>query len=136
NGLCFSFTKQHQNDKLPASLKMIYKEIKEDLGIETPQDGNLKKWADQGVLLLNSTLTVREKQANSHKNVGWSIFTDTVIKIISKEKENIVFLLWGNFARSKRILIDDSKHFILEAGHPAPPGCYKYWFGNKHFSKT
>ncbi len=136
NGLSFSFIKQKETDKLPPSLKMIFKEIKEDLGLEIPKDGNLQRWAKQGVLLLNATLTVREKEANSHKKFGWGIFTDSVIKTISDEKEGVVFLLWGAFAQSKRVLIDEKKHLVLESGHPAPPGCYKYWFGNKNFSKT
>jgi len=136
NGLCFSFIRQKETDKLPPSLKMIFKEINLDLGTEVPEDGNLQRWAEQGVLLLNATLTVREKEANSHKKYGWGIFTDAVIKKIAEEKEGVVFLLWGLFAQSKRALIDENKHYVLQSGHPAPPGCYRNWFGNKHFSKT
>ena len=134
NGLCFSV-----NDaiKHPPSLINIFKEIKQDLGIPYPKSGNLMPWADQGVLLLNATLTVRAHQAASHQNKGWEQFTDSVIKTISTEKTNVVFLLWGGFAKKKKKLIDTSKHFVLEKGHPSPLSANRgYWFGNKHFSKT
>jgi len=134
NGLCFSV-----NDaiKHPPSLVNIFKEIEQDLGIPYPKSGNLMPWADQGVLLLNATLTVRAHQAASHQNKGWEQFTDSVIKTISTEKTNVVFLLWGGFAKKKKKLIDTSKHFVLEKGHPSPLSANRgYWFGNKHFSKT
>ncbi len=134
NGLCFSV-----NDGIPhpPSLINIFKEIEKDLGIPYPKSGNLMAWADQGILLLNATLTVRAHQAGSHQNKGWEQFTDEVIKIISAEKENVVFLLWGGFAKKKKKLIDTKKHQILESGHPSPLSANRgYWFGNKHFSKT
>ncbi|WP_299123119.1 uracil-DNA glycosylase [uncultured Winogradskyella sp.] len=134
NGLCFSV-----NDGInhPPSLINIFKEIEQDLGIDYPQSGNLMPWADQGVLLLNATLTVRAHQAASHQNKGWEQFTDVVIKTISDEKSNVVFLLWGGFAKKKKKLIDTSKNFVLETGHPSPLSANRgYWFGNKHFSKT
>src|SRR5690606_25429405 len=112
-------------------------EIKNDLGIEIPQSGNLERWAKQGVLLLNATLTVRAHQAASHQNKGWETFTDAVIKTISDEKENVVFLLWGGYAKKKTTLIDSQKHLVLTSGHPSPLSANKgHWFGNKHFSKT
>lgn len=134
NGLCFSV-----QDKIPhpPSLINIFKEIATDLEQEYPQSGNLEKWAKQGVLLLNATLTVRAKEAGSHQKKGWETFTDKVIKTISEEKNNVVFLLWGGFAKKKAKLIDKKKHFILESGHPSPLSANRgYWFGNKHFSKT
>ena len=134
NGLCFSV-----NDGMPhpPSLKNIFKEIEEDLGFPYPKNGNLIPWANQGVLLLNATLTVRAHQAGSHQNKGWEQFTNSIIETISKEKTNVVFLLWGGFARKKKKLIDTSKHFVLETGHPSPLSANRgYWFGNKHFSKT
>ncbi|WP_400078342.1 uracil-DNA glycosylase [Winogradskyella sp. R77965] len=134
NGLCFSV---NDDIKHPPSLINIFKEIEQDLGVSYPKNGNLMPWADQGVLLLNATLTVRVHQAASHQNKGWELFTDAVIKTISKEKSNIVFLLWGGFAKKKKKLIDTSKHFVLETGHPSPLSANRgYWFGNKHFSKT
>jgi uracil-DNA glycosylase len=134
HGLCFSV-----NDGVthPPSLINIFKEIEQDLGLPYPKSGNLIPWADQGVLLLNATLTVRAHQAGSHQNKGWEQFTDAVIKIISAEKSNVVFLLWGGFAKKKKKLIDTKKHFVLETGHPSPLSANRgYWFGNKHFSKT
>jgi uracil-DNA glycosylase len=134
HGLCFSV-----NDGIahPPSLINIFKEIETDLGIPYPKSGNLERWADQGVLLLNATLTVRAHEAGSHQKKGWEIFTDQVISKISDEKENVVFLLWGGFAKQKANLIDTSKHHILTSGHPSPLSANKgYWFGNKHFSKT
>ena len=134
NGLCFSVK---DGIKHPPSLINIFKEIATDLNVEIPQSGNLEKWAKQGVLLLNATLTVRAHVAGSHQKQGWETFTDEVIKQISKEKENIVFLLWGGFAKKKSKLIDKNKHHILASGHPSPLSANRgYWFGNKHFSKT
>lgn len=134
NGLCFSV-----NDGIPfpPSLINIFKEIETDLNIPNPKTGNLERWADQGVLLLNATLTVREGEAGSHQGKGWEQFTDAVIQKISTEKENIVFLLWGSFAKQKGSKIDRTKHFVLETGHPSPLSANRgLWFGNKHFSKT
>lgn len=135
NGLCFSV-----NDGIthPPSLINIFREIETDLGVPYPKSGNLMRWAKQGVLLLNATLTVRAHQAGSHQNNGWEMFTDSVIKMISEKKEkNIIFLLWGGYAKKKSILIDQSKHRILASGHPSPLSANRgYWFGNKHFSKT
>jgi uracil-DNA glycosylase len=134
NGLCFSVKDGITH---PPSLINIFKEISVDLGQEYPQSGNLDKWAKQGVLLLNATLTVRAHEAGSHQKKGWEIFTDEVIKQISNEKENVVFLLWGGFAKKKSKLIDKKKHHILESGHPSPLSANRgYWFGNQHFSKT
>ena len=134
NGLCFSV---NEGIKHPPSLINIFKEIEQDLGITYPKSGNLMPWADQGVLLLNATLTVRAHQAGSHQNKGWEQFTDAVIKTISTEKTNVIFLLWGGFAKKKKKLIDTKKHIILESGHPSPLSANRgYWFGNKHFSKT
>lgn len=134
NGLCFSVNDGIQH---PPSLINIFKEIETDLGISYPKSGNLMPWADQGVLLLNATLTVRAHQAGSHQNKGWEQFTDAVIKIVSEKKQNLVFLLWGGFAKKKKRLIDVSKHSVLETGHPSPLSANRgYWFGNKHFSKT
>ena len=133
NGLCFSVK---DGIKHPPSLKNIFKEIATDLNIEIPQSGNLEKWAKQGVLLLNATLTVRAHQAGSHQKKGWETFTDFVIEQISKEKESVVFLLWGKFAESKMKLINLKKHTILVAPHPSPLGAWRGWFGSKHFSKT
>ncbi len=134
NGLCFSV-----NDDIahPPSLMNIFKEMEADLGIQYPKSGNLERWANQGVLLLNATLTVRANQAASHQNKGWEVFTDLVIKTISDEKDKVVFLLWGGFAKQKAKLIDATKHRILTSGHPSPLSANRgYWFGNKHFSKT
>jgi uracil-DNA glycosylase len=134
NGLCFSVKDRIAH---PPSLKNIFKEISTDLKKEYPQSGNLEKWAKQGVLLLNATLTVRAHEAASHQKQGWETFTDAIIKQISSEKEHIVFLLWGGFARKKAKLIDRKKHHILESGHPSPLSANRgYWFGNKHFSKS
>ena len=134
NGLCFSVNKGISH---PPSLINIFKEIESDLNFKFENNnGDLSKWANQGVMLLNATLTVREALAGSHQNKGWEIFTDKVIQIISNETNNTVFLLWGSFAKKKRKLIDVSKHKILESGHPSPLSANRgYWFGNKHFSK-
>ncbi len=134
NGLCFSV-----NDGVapPPSLINIFKELQTDLGLPIPQSGNLESWAKQGVLLLNATLTVAAHQAGSHQNKGWELFTDAVIRQISDKKENVVFLLWGGFAKQKGKNIDTTKHCILLSGHPSPLSANRgYWFGNKHFSKT
>ena len=134
NGLCFSV---NEGIPHPPSLINIFKEIESDLGKPYPKSGNLERWADQGVLLLNATLTVRAHEAGSHQKKGWETFTDKVIKTISKEKEGVVFLLWGGYAKKKAGLIDKSKHYILMSGHPSPLSANRgYWFGNKHFSKT
>ena len=131
-GLCFSVP---ENIAIPASLKRIYKELHNDVGIIIPNHGNLTKWTRQGVFLMNAILTVVHKTPGAHKNIGWQQFTDTVIKKISDQKEGVVFLLWGNFAKAKRALIDESKHFILESAHPSPLAGNAF-FGNNHFSKT
>jgi uracil-DNA glycosylase len=134
NGLSFSVNDGIQT---PPSLQNIFKEIAEDLGKPVPNSGNLERWANQGVLLLNATLTVRAHQAGSHQKKGWEQFTDRVIEIISSEKENVVFLLWGGYAKKKGAKIDSSKHLILTSGHPSPLSANRgYWFGNKHFSKA
>lgn len=135
NGLCFSV---NDNVKIPPSLLNIFKEINLDFGtIFLPNSGNLERWAKQGILLLNASLTVRKDLPNSHKQLKWNVFTDAVIKKISEENSNIVFLLWGNFAIQKEKLIDHSKHKILKSGHPSPMSANQgKWFGNKHFSQT
>ncbi len=132
NGLCFSVG---PNVPKPPSLVNIFKELQTDLGFPVPEKGGLEKWAQQGVLLLNATLTVREGQAGSHQGKGWEQFTDAIIKKISSEKKGIVFLLWGRFAHTKEELIDANKHFILKAAHPSPLARGAF-FGCKHFSKT
>lgn len=134
HGLCFSV---NEGIAHPPSLINIFKEIETDLNIPYPKSGNLERWAKQGVLLLNATLTVRAHNAGSHQNKGWEQFTDAVISKISEKKENIVFLLWGGFAKKKGIKINKNKHCILTCGHPSPLSANRgYWFGNKHFSKT
>lgn len=134
HGLSFSVP---DGVKPPPSLENMFKELKTDLGMEIPQTGNLQKWANQGVLLLNAGLTVRAHQANSHKNAGWHKFTDAVIRKLSTEREGLVFLLWGGFAKKKASLIDHSRHHVLMTGHPSPLSANRgYWFGNKHFSNT
>lgn len=120
----------------PPSLKNIYKELAADIGGEIPTGGNLEHWADQGVLLLNATLTVRAGQAGSHQKKGWENFTDRVIQAISDSKEHVVFLLWGRYAQQKGARIDRSKHLVLEAAHPSPFSAHSGFFGCKHFSKT
>jgi len=133
HGLSFSVPK---NIKIPPSLKNIYKELKTDLSIQTPTHGNLSCWANQGVLLLNATLTVQATLAGSHQKKGWEEFTNNAIKYVSKNRTNVVFLLWGRFARSKKSLIDQNRHLILEAAHPSPLSAYNGFFGCKHFSRT
>lgn len=122
--------------KTPPSLQNIYKEIAADIGKDIPNNGNLEHWAKQGVLLLNATLTVEAGQAGSHQGLGWEEFTDTVIQKLSDEKEHIVFMLWGNYAKKKGATIDRSKHLVLEAAHPSPLSAYNGFFGCKHFSKA
>ena len=133
NGLSFSVPTGISH---PPSLINIFKELESDLNIPYPKNGDLSSWARQGVLLLNSTLTVRANQAASHQGKGWELFTDFLISTISKEMNGVAFLLWGNFAKQKINLINNSKHLILKAGHPSPLSANRgYWFGNKHFSQ-
>lgn len=133
HGLCFSV-----NDGIPfpPSLVNIFKEIKGDIGTDTPTSGNLSRWAEQGVLLLNATLTVRAHQAGSHQRRGWETFTDAVIRILAEEKEHLVFILWGAYAQRKGAFIDRNKHLVLASAHPSPLSAYNGFFGNKHFSQT
>jgi uracil-DNA glycosylase len=134
NGLCFSV---QDGIKHPPSLINIFKELETDLLIPYPKSGNLEPWAKQGVLLLNATLTVQAHQAGSHQKKGWEVFTDSVIKLLSEEKKDLVFLLWGGYAKQKGKLIDKNKHLVLTCGHPSPLSANRgYWFGCKHFSKT
>ena len=134
NGLSFSV---RDGIAHPPSLVNIFREIQEDLKLPYPESGNLSRWAEQGVLLLNATLTVRANTAGSHQGQGWETFTDAVIKSISDNCQHIVFLLWGGFAKKKIALIDTQKHCVLASGHPSPLSANRgYWFGNKHFSKT
>lgn len=131
NGLCFSVS---DKVKAPPSLKNIFKELEDDLGIKKTSN-ELEMWAKQGVLLLNATLTVRAHEANSHKDLGWEQFTDFIIKEISDKKENVVFVLWGAFAQKKAGLIDASKHFVIQSAHPSPFSVHKGFFGSRPFSK-
>lgn len=133
HGLCFSV---NDGIRMPPSLKNIFKELNQDLGMTTPTSGNLSSWAKQGVLLLNATLTVRAHQAGSHQNKGWETFTDATIKKLSDQKEGLIFLLWGRFAQQKSNLIDSNKHTILKAAHPSPFSAHNGFFGCRHFSKT
>lgn len=134
NGLCFSVKDGIAH---PPSLVNIFKEIKVDVEKPYPKSGNLERWADQGVLLLNATLTVRAHQAGSHQNKGWEQFTDAVIRMVSEQLDGVVFLLWGGFAKKKATLIDKGKHHILTSGHPSPLSANRgLWFGNQHFSAT
>jgi uracil-DNA glycosylase len=133
HGLCFSV---QDGVPPPPSLVNIYKEINSDIGAPIPRSGNLTKWANQGVLLLNATLTVRAAEANSHSKIGWQDFTNAVIRKVSEDKTNVVFLLWGKFAQDKQVLIDESKHLILKSAHPSPLSAHNGFLGNKHFSKT
>ncbi|MDC7998346.1 uracil-DNA glycosylase [Gilvibacter sediminis] len=133
-GLCFSVP---PGIAIPPSLVNIYKELQSDIGFTPPNHGNLKHWSDQGVLLLNATLTVRAHQAGSHQNKGWEQFTDAVIQKLNEKQEGLVFLLWGGYAKKKGRKINRDKHLVLETGHPSPLSVNRgYWFGNKHFSKT
>ena len=134
HGLCFSVG---EGIKIPPSLRNIFKELNSDLNISIPESGNLQSWADQGVLLLNAILTVREAQAGSHRKKGWESFTDAVIQKLSDEREGIVFLLWGTYAKQKGKNIDTLKHHVLESSHPSPLSANREgWFGTKHFSKA
>ncbi len=133
HGLCFSVP---HGIPQPPSLVNIFKELHSDLGIPLPEHGNLEKWADQGVLLINATLTVRDSQAGSHQKRGWETFTNRVIELVSQEKSGVVFLLWGRFAQAKESLIDGNKHLILKTSHPSPLSAYNGFFGCRHFSRT
>ena len=133
HGLCFSV---NDGIDVPPSLVNIYKEIKEDLGIEPPASGNLERWATQGVLLLNATLTVRARTAGSHQNKGWEEFTDRVIKELSEKRKDVVFMLWGSYAQKKGAIIDTKKHCVLTSVHPSPLSAYRGFLGCKHFSKA
>lgn len=133
HGLCFSV---NEGIPMPPSLLNIFKEVKSDLIKPMPPHGNLQRWADQGVLLLNATLTVRHSQPGSHQGMGWEEFTDQVIQLIANQKENVVFLLWGAYAGKKEALIDSDKHFILKAPHPSPLSAHRGFFGCAHFSTT
>ena len=133
HGLCFSVP---EGISRPPSLQNIFKEINQDLGLPVPVQGNLEKWARQGVLLLNATLTVRANQAGSHQGKGWERFTDRVIQLISERKQGIVFMLWGNYAQAKESIIDTSRHHVLKAPHPSPLSASRGFFGCGHFSKT
>lgn len=133
NGLAFSIS---DTCKLPPSLKNIFKELVEDIKCEYPKNGNLNKWAREGVLLMNTVLSVEESKAHSHKNIGWEKFTDYVIEKLSSQYNNIVFILWGKPSQKKASLIDEKKHFILKSPHPSPLSSYRGFFGSKPFSKT
>lgn len=133
HGLCFSV---NDGVQFPPSLQNIFKEIKSDLDIPIPTSGNLTRWAEQGVLLLNATLTVRAHSAGSHQKKGWETFTDSVIRILAEQKENLVFILWGAYAQKKGAFIDNNRHLILSSAHPSPLSAYNGFFGNHHFSLT
>ena len=133
HGLSFSVQK---GVKKPPSLKNIFKELKDDLGYDEPADGDLTSWAKQGVLLLNSVLTVEKDKAASHKDLGWNLLTDHIIKLLNQKQEPVVFILWGNFARNKKVFITNSKHLIIESPHPSPFSANSGFFGSKPFSKT
>ncbi len=133
HGLCFSVQK---GVPIPPSLQNIYKELEADLGIPPATHGYLKKWADNGVLMMNTVLTVREGLANSHRGMGWEIFTDRVIELLNQREKPIVFLLWGGNAKQKKALITNPNHLILQAAHPSPLSAYNGFFGCRHFSKT
>ena len=133
HGLCFSVK---EGVAFPPSLINIFKEIHDDPGTILPDSGNLERWADQGVLLLNATLTVRAGQAGSHQNKGWELFTDEVVRLVVNEKNHVVFILWGSYAQKKGETIDRTKHLVLESPHPSPLSASRGFFGNKHFSKA
>ena len=133
HGLCFSV---NDGVPFPPSLQNIFKEIQSDLGAPIPTSGNLTRWANQGVLLLNATLTVRAHQAGSHQRRGWEEFTDAAIRVLAEQRENIVFILWGSYAQKKGAFIDRNKHLVLASAHPSPLSAYNGFFGNKHFSRT
>ena len=132
-GLCFSV---NDGVQFPPSLVNIFKEIENDCGTPVPPSGNLTRWAEQGVLLLNATLTVRAHQAGSHQRRGWEEFTDAAIKALSRDREHLVFILWGSYAQGKAAFIDQSKHLVLKSAHPSPLSAYRGFFGNRHFSRT
>jgi uracil-DNA glycosylase len=133
NGMCFSV---NQGIPFPPSLRNIFKEVSSEFDLPLPENGDLTRWANQGVLLLNATLTVRAHQAGSHQNKGWEVFTDQVIKTIAQKKKNIVYMLWGSFARKKKEFIDPINNLILESPHPSPLSAYRGFFGNNHFKEA
>ena len=133
NGLCFSVA---DSVRKPPSLQNIFKEINADIGNPIPESGNLERWANQGILLLNATLTVKASSPGSHQNIGWEQFTDAVIAQVSNKKKKVVFLLWGAYAQKKGAVIDRTRHLVLESAHPSPFAAHRGFFGNKHFSKT
>ena len=133
HGLCFSV---NDGVPFPPSLQNIFKEIHDDLGMPIPASGNLTRWAEQGVLLLNATLTVRAHQAGSHQRRGWEEFTDAAIRVLAEQKEHLVFILWGSYAQKKGAFIDRNRHLVLTSVHPSPLSAYNGFFGNKHFSRT
>ncbi|MCO4794592.1 MAG: uracil-DNA glycosylase [Bacteriovoracaceae bacterium] len=133
HGMCFSVK---PGVKIPPSLRNIYKELEDDLGIPQSNHGYLQHWAEQGVLLLNTVLTVEKAKANSHKKKGWEVFTDRIIEILNEEKKDLVFLLWGSPAQKKAANVDSNKHFVLKSVHPSPLSAYRGFLGSKHFSKT
>ena len=133
NGLCFSV---NDGIKTPPSLTNIYKELQDDLGILIPKSGNLERWSQQGVLLLNATLTVRAHNAGSHQGKGWEKFTDSIINLLSDNYENLIFMLWGNYAQQKGENINTNKHLVLSSPHPSPLSAHRGFFGNKHFSQA
>ncbi|MGM9758502.1 MAG: uracil-DNA glycosylase [Parabacteroides sp.] len=133
HGLCFSV---QDGTPFPPSLVNIFKEIQQDVGQPMPNSGNLQRWADQGVLLLNATLTVRAHQAGSHQNKGWETFTDAVIRCLAEERSHLVYLLWGSYAQKKGAVIDASRNLVLRSAHPSPLSAYRGFFGNRHFSQT
>ena len=133
HGLCFSV---NPGVRFPPSLQNIFKELKDDLNIDPPKSGSLKAWADQGVLLLNSVLTVEEGRAASHQGKGWEVFTDQIIHRLNEQRENIVFILWGSYAQKKAAFVDRKKHFVIESVHPSPLSSHRGFFGSKPFSRT
>ncbi len=133
HGLCFSV---NDGVAFPPSLQNIFKEIQSDLGVPVPVTGNLTRWAEQGVLLLNATLTVRAHQAGSHQRQGWEEFTDAAIKVLAENRENLVFILWGSYAQKKGAFIDRNRHLVLASAHPSPLSAFHGFFGNKHFSRA
>ncbi len=133
HGLCFSV---NDGVPFPPSLRNIFKEIEDDLGTPVPASGNLTRWAGQGVLLLNATLTVRAHQAGSHQHRGWEEFTDAAIKALAEQREGLVFILWGSYAQKKGAFIDKTRHLVLASAHPSPLSAFHGFFGNKHFSQT
>lgn len=133
HGLCFSV---NDGIQFPPSLVNIFKEIQNDFGTPAPLSGNLTRWAEQGVLLLNATLTVRAHQAGSHQRRGWEEFTDAAIKALAKDREHLVFILWGSYAQGKAAYIDPSRHLVLKSAHPSPLSAYRGFFGNRHFSRA